>query len=450
MKPITNLREQISYLEEKGLLKRITKPVNSKFELSAVSKKLESGPALLFENVIGYDIPVVIGTDNSRERIANVLGTDNNGLIDIYKEAIENPLPPVYVDDGPVKEVKITENINLLKILPIPFHHEKNAGHYITNGLFIAENPDENIRNVSFHRLQVKGPTELRASILPRHLLRLVKEYEGKNKPLPIAISIGNDISLRLAAATWGSKMPYGKDEFGVAGRLRGVPVPLVTCETSGVRVPAYSEIVIEGVIQPGAIGDEGGFAELTGNYAGVNKGYIINVTAITHRKDAIYQDLLVFTPEHHLLLGLPLEPTIYSTVKASVPGTKAVHVTPGGCGKFHVVVSIKKSFQGDGKEAIIAGLHGIRDIKLVTVVDDDVDLFNPREVEWAVATRFQADRDLVVISGAKGNELDHSCLEVGLTAKMGIDATYPISEKHQYQKIAVPGEDKINLSDYI
>ena len=449
MLPVVNFREQLDFLEREGLVRHFTKPVEAKFELSAVAKKLEEGPALFFENVAGYDMPVVIGTDNSRARIAKALGVDNSGLNELYANAIQNPLAPEIVNDGPVKENVIESGIDLLKLLPIPIHHEKNAGHYITTGLFVAEDEETGVRNVSYHRLQVTGKNELRAMMLKRHLWQMVQEHWARGKALPVAISIGNDIAVRLAAATWGSKIPYGFDEFSIAGAMRGKAVPLVKCRTNCVHVPADCEIVIEGRIEPGAIGPEGGFAELTGNYAAAGEGYIIKVDAITHRTKPIFQDLLVFTPEHHLLLGLPLEAPLYMSVKGAVPGLVAAHVTPGGCGKFHAVLSIRKKLPGDARDAIIAGFYSVRDIKLVTVVDHDVDPFSPREVEWAVATRFQADRDVLVVSGANGNALDHSCPERAVTAKMGIDATYPLGRDDYYEKIRVPGEDTVDPSDY-
>jgi len=266
---------------------------------------------------------------------------------------------------------------------------------------------------------------------------------------LEVAIAVGMDASIRLAAATRGSLIPLGFDELSIAGALRKKAVEIMPCETVDVMVPARAEIIIEGEILPRMRKAEGPFADFTGTYGGVWENPVLRVKAITHRKDPIYQDLLTFTPEHHLLLGIPYEPVVYQAVRTYVPGTIAVHVTPSSCGKFHAVICIKKEHEGDGKDAILAGLYSIRDIKLVTVVDDDVDPYNPREVEWAVATRFQADRDLVVISGAKGNELDPSCPQLALTAKMGIDATKPLERRERFEKIRIPGMEKIKIQDY-
>lgn len=447
---IDDLRGQLQTMEDLGEVLHICKEVNPQFELPAICKKLEADKAVFFEKVQGYSIPVVVGLDNSRSRIARTLGTDDFGLIPRFIQAIRNPLPTRMVQDGPVKEVKITEDIDLLKLLPVVTHYEKDGGAYITAGVVIAEDRSKNIRNVSYHRMQVKGKDEIRLLIAPRHLWKLYLEKEEEAKPLEVAVAIGLDTAIRLAGATWGSLIPLGFDELSIAGALRQKAVEIVPCEKVQIMAPARAEIILEGEILPQVRKAEGPFAEFTGTYGEIWESPVLKVKAITHRKNPIYQDLLTFTPEHHLLLALPYEPVVYQAVKACVPGTKAAHVTPSGCGKFHAVVCIKKENEGDGKDAILAALYSVRDIKLVTVVDQDVDPFNPREVEWAMATRFQADRDLVIISGAKGNELDPSCLQLGLTAKMGMDATKPLGRKERFEKIRIPGMEDIQIQDYL
>lgn len=447
---IDDLRSQLEAVEKWGEVLRITKEVNPRFELPAICKKLEADKAVIFEKVKGYSMPVVVGLDNNRSRMARVLGTDDFGLTPRYLEAIRSPLPPVVVKDGPVKEVKTTRNIDLLSYLPVITHYEKDGGPYITAGVVIAEDKSQGVRNISYHRLQIMGKDEIGLLIQPRHLWKLYTEREKENQPLEVAVAIGLDTSIRLAGATWGSLIPLGFDELSIAGALRQKAVEIVPCETVDVMVPARAEIVLEGEILPRTRKTEGPFAEFTGTYGDVWENPVLRVKAITHRKGPIYQDLLTFTPEHHLLLAVPYEPVVYQAVRTYVPGTKAVHVTPSSCGKFHAVVCIRKEHEGDGKDAILAGLYSVRDIKLVTVVDEDVDPYNPREVEWALATRFQADRDLVVISGAKGNELDPSCPQLALTAKMGMDATKPLTRIERFEKIRIPGVEDLKIQDYL
>ena len=447
---IDDLRTQLKAVEEWGEVLHLRREVDPRFELPAICKKLEADKAVFFEKVKGYSMPVVVGLDNNRSRMARVLGTDDFGLTQRYLEAIRKPLPPVLVGDGPVKEVKITRDIDLPKLLPAITHYEKDGGPYITAGVVIAEDKANRIRNISYHRLQITGKDEIRLLIQPRHLWKLYTEKEKEEKPLEVAVAIGLDASIRLAGATWGSLIPLGFDELSIAGALRQKAVEIVPCETVDVMVPARAEIILEGEILPRIRKTEGPFAEFTGTYGDVWENPVLRVKAISHRKDPIYQDLLTFTPEHHLLLAVPYEPVVYEAVRTYVPGTIAVHVTPSSCGKFHAVVCIRKEHEGDGKDAILAGLYSVRDIKLVTVVDDDVDPYNPREVEWAIATRFQADRDLVVIAGAKGNELDPSCPQLALTAKMGIDATKPLARQERFEKIRIPGMENIKIEDYL
>jgi len=447
---IDDLRSQLKAVEEWGEVLHIHREVNPHFELPAVCKKLEADKAVLFEKVKGYSMTVVVGLDNNRSRIARLLGTDDFGLTPRYLEAIQNPLPPMVVQDGPVKEVKITKDIDLLEQVPVVTHYEKDGGPFITAGVVIAEDKKNNIRNVSYHRLQVMGKDEIGIFIQPRHLWNLYEAREKEEKPLEIAVAIGLDVGIRLAAATSGSLIPLGFDELSIAGALRHKAVEIVHGETVEVMVPAKAEIILEGEILPRLRKSQGPLANFTGTYGDAWQGPVIKVKAITYRNDAIYQDLLPFTPEHHLLLAIPYEPIVYQAVKAHVPGTKAVHVTPASSGKFHAVVCLQKEHEGDGKNAILAALNSSRDIKLVTVVDDEVDPYNPREVEWAMATRFQADRDLVVIAGAKGNELDPSCSHLGLTAKMGIDATKPLGRSERFEKVRIPGFEKIKLRDYL
>ena len=447
---IDDLRSQLRALEDWGELQRISRRVDARFELPAISKKLEADRCLLFENVKRYSMPVVVGADNSRPRIARVLGTDEFHLTGRYLEAIRNPLPPLTAAEAPVKDVKITKDINIGKELPVITHYEKDGGPFITAGIVIAEDKAKGVRNVSYHRLQVLAPDEIGIFIQPRHLWSLYQEREKEGKGLEIAIAIGLDAAVRLAGATSGSIIPLGYDELSIAGALRQKPVEIVSGETVDIMVPARAEIVIEGEILPHRRSLQGPLTHYAGGYGDPWEGPVIKVRAITHRKNPIYQDLLPFTPEHHLLLAVPYEPVLYETVRARVPGTKAVHIPPSGCGKFHAVVSVQKEDEEDGKKAASAVLSGSRDIKLVTVVDDDVNPYDPRDVEWAVATRFQADRDLVVVSGVKGNELDPSSSPPGTTAKMGLDATKKSGDRDRFEKACIPGIERFRAEDYL
>lgn len=445
-----NFRQQVDFLESRGDLVRVEREVDPVFEVAAVAKHLDPGPAVLFENVKGHDMPVVIGTDGDRRRIAASIGVSPLDLAERYAEAISDPIVPVVVDDGPIKEVIRHKDIDLMSEFPILTHYERDGGPYLTTGVVVAEDPERGIRNLSYHRLQVTGPDEMRGLIVPRHLRQMVETAESENRPVPVAIVIGLDSAERLAAATWGSAIPLGFDELSIAGALKGRPEEIVHCETVPVHVPANAEIVIEAEILPHIRKDEGPFAEFTGNYGPMSENEVFQVKAITRREMPLVQSLVAFTSEHHNLLGMPYEPVVLKTLRGVLPNTEAVHITAGGCGKFHAVVRIKKRHEGDGKDAIIAALHAVRDIKQVVVVDDDVDPFDAKDVEWAIATRFRADQDLLVITGAKGNELDPSTFGTAITSKMGLDATKPLGEAGRFEKVRVPGIDEIDISAYV
>lgn len=445
-----NFREQVHFLEERGDLVRVDREVDPVFEVAAVAKHLDPGPAVLFESVKGHDMPVVIGTDGDRRRVAASIGVSPLDLAETYAAAISDPIEPVVVETGPIKEVIRTEDIELLREFPILTHYERDGGPYLTTGVVVAEDPDRGIRNLSYHRLQVTGPDEMRGLIVPRHLRQMVETAEAENRTVPVAIVIGLDSAERLAAATWGSAIPLGFDELSIAGALKGRPEEIVRCETIPVHVPANAEIVIEAEILPHIRKNEGPFAEFTGNYGPMSENEVFKVKAITRRERPLVQSLVAFTSEHHNLLGMPYEPVVLKTLRGALPYTEAVHITAGGCGKFHAVIRLKKRHEGDGKDAIIAALHAVRDIKQVVVVDDDVDPFDAKDVEWAIATRFRADQDLVLITGAKGNELDPSTFGTAITSKMGMDATKPLGEAGRFEKVRIPGMEDIEVSDYL
>jgi 2,5-furandicarboxylate decarboxylase 1 len=444
-------RDQLRMLEELDEVRHIGREVDAKFEIAAVAKKMDGGPVAVFDRVRGHDMPVVIGLDGERHRIARSFGETPQSLIERYMGAITEPLPPDIVTDGPVREVLVEPPFDVREEMPILTHYERDGGPYLTTGIVIAEDPDEGVRNLSYHRLQITGPDEMRGFFVPRHLRAMYEAAEAKGEPLPIAVVLGMDSAQRLAAATWGSLIPYGMDELGISGALKGTPEQLVPCATIPVHVPAHAEIVLECLLMPNERLEEGPFAEYTGNYGPTTMAPVVKVQAISRRPDPLCQALVAFTAEHHHLLGMPFEPVVLKAMRGVLPNTTAVHITNGGCGKFHVVVSIAKQHPGDGKDAILAALHAVRDIKLVTVVDDDVDVFDAKDVEWAVSTRFQADRDLVVISGAKGNVLDPSTRAANaITAKMGIDATKPLDGGRGFEKARIPMVDEIDLSEYL
>jgi 2,5-furandicarboxylate decarboxylase 1 len=301
-------------------------------------------------------------------------------------------------------------------------------------------------RNVSIHRLQVLGPDRLGILILPRHLSHFYRAAEQAGKPLEVAIAIGVDPLLLLASQ---ALTPLGFDEFTIASTLYGEPLKLVKCESVDLEVPAESEIVLEGRILPGVRENEGPFGEYPKYYGPPTPKPVVELTAMTTRRNPIYHTIVPATLEHLLIGSVSREGGMLEVIRATVPNTVAAHLTPGGTCRYHAVVQIDKRHEGEAKNAMMAAFASSQEIKRVVVVDKDVDIFDPVEVEWAIATRFQAGRDLTIISRALGSKLDPSG-EDGVSDKLGIDATVPLgADPFRYERIRIPGEEKIDLESY-
>ncbi|WP_273889427.1 UbiD family decarboxylase [Rubrobacter naiadicus] len=443
------LRTWLNYLRTTDRLAVIDRRVSLEYELAAVAKHFDGKKAALFTNVEDYEIPVVAGAASTRQMFAEACETTDYGLVQKFAEAAENPRPCLPVDRSaaPVKENVILKDIDLMETLPIPVHHEEDAGNYITAGLFIVRDPETRKQNVSIHRLQVAGKDKFTALILARHTHHLHRQAEERGEPLECAIVVGADPVTMLASQ---ASTPFGVDEMEIASALREKPLPVVRCETVDIDVPAHAEIVIEARILPHVREPEGPFGEFPKYYGPRSDKEVVQVSAITHRNNPIFHTIIPAGYEHLLLGSIPREASLIDMVRQTVPTVRAVHMTPGGTCRYHAVISIKKTAEGQGKNAIFAAFANTFDIKHVFVVDEDVNIFDPEEVEWALATRFQAERDLIVVHGAEGSKLDPSA-DKGVSSKMGFDCTIPLdSEPFKYRRIKIPGYEEIELEDYL
>lgn len=445
-----SLRSWLGHLSENDEISIIDKKVSLDYEIAAITKKLDGKKAAYFSNVEDYGIPVVAGTATTRKQFADALDTTEKQLNDKFLNALDHPMPchTIESSEAPVHEVVIEgEDVDLLKMFPIPVHHEKDSGNYISAGLSIAKDPKTGSQNVSIHRLQISGKNRLGALILPRHLYNFYKNAEEQGEPLEIAIVIGVDPITLLASQ---AIAPLGQDEMEIAGALKGEAVPVVKCKTIDVYVPANAEIVLEGKILPHVREPEGPFGEFPKYYGPRSDKEVIEITTITHRRTPIYQTIVPATYEHLLLGGIPREASLLRVLRNTVPTVTNVHLTFGGTCRYHIIVSMKKRNEGEAKNVIFAAFAAHYDVKHVVVVDDEVDIFNLEEVEWAIATRFQAEKDLVVVHGALGSKLDPST-DNGISSKLGFDCTVPLaSEPMEYEQIKIPGMDGINLDEYL
>jgi len=412
-----SLRDFLQLAKASEKLVTVEEEADRHLEIAAMAARLDGRP-LLFKNVHGYDIPVVIGVCGDRELMARSLGVERVALLSTLTRALEHPEPPPLVTDAPCQQV-VERDVDLNRI-PILTHLPGDGGPYVTSGVAIVKDRDFG-RNMSFHRLMQIGPNRFAARIVEgRGTATALSKTSGS---LEIAICIGVSPAVLLAAAM---SPPQGVDELSIANALR--PTPLVRCKTVNLEVPADAEFVLEGRITR-EMAAEGPFPDLTETWDIVRQQPVIEIQCVTHRADPIYHALLPGKSEHKLLMGMPREPSIFAEVN-KVADCRNVLVTPGGTSWLHAVVQIHKEGEEDGKKAIAAAFRGHGSLKHVVVVDEDIDIHNPADVEWAIATRFQAAADLVVLQGEPGSSLDPSALHVpgqkSRTGKMGLDATIP------------------------
>ncbi len=397
----------------------VKKKVSKNLELAAVMKAREGTPVLAPE-VEGSRFSAVGNVFATRDLVAQYLGCRKDEIAKRLADAINKPVPPKTTNKSPMLEGKAGS----LDELPIPFHTERDGGPYICSGVIIARDKELG-QNCSFHRMMQLDGKRMAVRILPRHLDAFLERAGGE---LDVAVVIGAPVNVLLASAI-SSKL--GQNELEIANAL----APFETVRLpNGIDIPADVEFALEARITS-EMENEGPFVDLTDTYDVVRRQPVMEVKEIHAREGALFHVLLPGGMEHKVLMGMPREPTILNEVN-KVAECKGVSITPGGCSWLHGVVAIKKKEEDDGKKAIEAAFRGHASMKHVVVVDEDVDVQNPEEVEWAIATRFQGDRGLVVKEGEKGSSLDPSAEpETRKTTKVGVDATVPLKEKEKFAK---------------
>ncbi len=450
-----DLRAFLEFLDSQGRLIRIKEEVDPKFQIARIEREHDGKASVLFEHIKGHDIPVVANIFHSRQAVAEALGTNVRELSEKIIKAARNPIKVKEVNSGPVKEVVVKE-VNLMDMLPIPMHFEKDAGYYITGGVVIAKDVETGVRNLSFARMWVKEKQKIGIMVNHfRHLMQLLEKAEQKGKPLDVAIVIGPDPITWLEGGMSDRLVPLDVDELEVANALMGGGLEVVKAETVDVEIPARAEIVIEGKMLPGVREFEGPFGDYSQVYdIPPRENPVIKVTGMTHRKNPIYLDCLPNSVDNFLLGGVPREADLLEHVKRTLPNVNHVHLTPGSCCRFHAIVQMKKRFETDPHQAILTMVspsEASRDLKWVVVVDDDIDPFDPGDVEWAIATRTQWDLDLVIFPKMPA-ALDPSAKwrtpsdikERGeiYSTKVGLDATISFEKPElfeTFQKIKIP-----------
>jgi len=408
------MRRFIEQLAREGNIISVEQSISKNLELAGVMAKIQEKP-VLFENVEDYNGWKVVGNlFPTREIIAKYFSIQKSQLIPFLTKAIDNPKKPGTAGSAPCQEV-MEELVDLDK-LPIPFHAPKDGGNYVASGIVIAQDKEYG-RNCSFHRLMQIGKNKFAIRLLPRHTHQFLERAGGE---MDVAVVIGNGLNVSLASAI---SVDIGVDELSIANALK--PLLTTKCKTIDMEIPAETEIVLEGRITK-EMHAEGPFVDLTETYDIVREQPVLEVKKITHRKNPIYHALLPGGLEHKMLMGMPREPTIFREV-SKVTECKDVYVDPGGCSWLHGIVQIKKKTEEDGKKAIEAAFNGHKSMKHVIIVDEDINIYDPASIEWAIATRFQAKTRMIVKQDT-GSSLDPSSDPTTReTSKVGIDATKPL-----------------------
>ncbi len=425
-----SLRSFMDYLEGRGLIKNVGE-LSPEYEAPyVISEEAGRGPAIRFK-LRGF--PGFMGVGNildTRNKLHIAMGTSND--VELYRKLIDaenNPGKPTITNNAAFKPLSGVD----LRRLPIPKFFEREPTNCLTSGVVLGMG---DYVNASIHRLSVIDSDKFVIRLVPRHLYSIYLNNKSKGKDTPVAIAWGVHPAFLLASA---SSPPFGVSELDVAAKLLDYKVVQLD---NGVMVPSEAEVLMEGYISKDGEAEEGPCVDIMGTYDVVRRQPVVKITRIYIREEPVYFHILVAgSPENSVLMGFEKEARIWNAVRA-VADVKSVRLTPGGGGWLHAVISIKKRIEGEGKNAALAAFAAHPSLKHVVVVDDDVDIDDPTQVEWAIATRFRGDEDLIVISRARGSSLDPAAIDqsIGLTTKVGVDATKPQSmDPARFERARIP-----------
>jgi 2,5-furandicarboxylate decarboxylase 1 len=439
----------------------VDREVDPRFELTGVVSKLEQEqrfPAVFFRRVKGSNLPVIINLTASYNRLALSMDSTIQTMVQECARREEHPRPWQEVSDAdaPVKEVILRgDEVDITK-LPITTHNELDGGPYIGSALLLQRDPDNNKVNAGIYRHQIHGPREIGLMQNPaNHGCYVTRKYEEAGKDQQVAMVIGHHPAFVMSGV---AKVPGIGGELEVAGAYLNEPLEVTRGVTVDLPIPARAEIVIEGYVPAGRRHYEGPFGEWPHYYAKTGDQPVIVPTAILMRKDAIYQDIFAAHPEHNIVGALPRMGSIFRRVQEVVPTVKAVNLPYSGGGRVYCYISIRKTVDGEPKQAAFAALTAEPNIKHCIIVDDDIDVFNEAEVLWALATRFEADRDMIIMPNCLGSHLNPTAYTMNrdghgyMQTKLIMDATRPTPPAYFPPVAKVPAEvtDKIDLNDYL
>lgn len=434
----TRFRTALRRMVAAGRLRDYAAPADPYLEVAALMKQLDGGPAVMFSAIKGHDMPVVGNLLSTQENCEAAFGVDFRVLRDLVGRAIAGPKPPVHVQHPAVQTHVHRSGFDIGRMLPALTHTAADAGRYITAGIVLAQDPVTGVYNASYHRLMLAGPDKVAIKLdFGRHLRAAFERAQARGEGLPVVVCLGADLALHYTAATMGSQMPESADEIAVAGGLAGRPLNVANAVSQPLIVPADSELVIEGVIMPDETVPEGPFGEFVGFLSAAGPTPILQITAITHRDRPIYHAINGYGRETIMLRKYVLEASLLRVLQAAVPIVKDAEMTAGGLHRFHAVLQVHKEgpqHNGLQRNAILAAFGALKDLDQVIVVDEDIDIRNPLDVEYALATRFEASKDILVIPGARSHEYVRAS-DGGIRAKLGLDASVPFEQKQHFAR---------------
>jgi 2,5-furandicarboxylate decarboxylase 1 len=433
----TSFRDALQRLRAAGRVKTLNREADPDLEIAALMKRLDGAEALLFPKVKGHKVPVIGNLLASQANCEAAFGVGYREIREFVARALGSPVAPQKVTKAACQE-NVHREFDLGRMLPVLRHTEADSGRFITAGIVIVKDPETGVYNASYHRLQLLGPKQTGVKLdFGRHLRLAYERAQKLKQDLPIAVCIGTDLAVHYTAATMGAQMPESADELAVAGGLRGSPLPVVKCITQDLWIPAETEIVLEGKMKWQGTVREGPFAEFIGYLSPEGDSPVFDVEAVTHRNEPVYHAINGYGRETVMLRKYVMEASLLKALQAAVPIIHDAEMTAGGLHRFIAVLSVKKTSpqqEGLQRNAILAAFATLKDLDLVIAVDDDIDIRDPVDVEYALATRMEASRDVFVIPDARGHEYVRAGKN-GVVAKLGIDATVPFEEKARFAR---------------
>lgn len=441
MRTLSGLKEYIYYLEGLGELRKISNPVDRQYEIPAILNQLggNNAPAILFERVKGYTVPVVGNLLGTPRRLALALGTSEEDVLEGKGLDMKKKISPFFLNEENERIIlSLNEESNILEFLPVLTHYKKDSGPFITTGITSAKDPRNGNVGRGLHRIEIRGKTNLGISLVNPPLSDIYAFHKRQGTRMKVAVTVGVDPAIFIGSIL---KAPKGVDKLSATGGMVGSAIATVKAQTDDIEIPAYAEIVLEGYIDPKEDESVSNLGEVSGIYVGFSSP-TVHVTTVSMRRNAVYHGLLPWGAEVDLMLAFIFGRNIIPRMKSDFPSLIDIHFMPQTFGS-HVVMSMESDDRGDIRRALTAMLS-FANVKKAVIVNEDVNIRKPLEVEWAMATRFQADQDMIVFSGLKGAAIDPSAGDKFQTTKLGIDATRP--SRKGFGRIQFPDEIQSQL----